>query len=249
MDAGVEHLEVLRAERLDVSHVVTDVLGDHRVEVVEVLIVHAVSDAEILVAHCGEVSVIAHAVNAEPPAAQHGGHEGGHEATDVDEHVENLEAGVTLGSVLGVVIELSDDGLEVALEEAVAECDQEQSHASDCEEPAVSGGSGEDGDGEDDVAGGHHQEAGDDGTLIVLSAVSDYAADEAEHVDAGVEEGVYEGALLLGEAEFGTQEQHEHGVHDVIAKALAHVAEGGGYQAGGLVFKHSWWLYSDWFRV
>ncbi len=86
-------------------------------------------------AHCWETGIIGHAVGIEPPAAQHGGHEWGHDASDVDEHIEYLEAGVTLGAVFGVVIQLSDYGLEIAFEEAVAERDEEESHAGERQKP------------------------------------------------------------------------------------------------------------------
>lgn len=39
-----------------------------------------------------------------------------------------------------------------------------------------------------------------------------------------IEKRVDERCVVARQAELGTQEQHEHGIHDVIAEALAHVA-------------------------
>ena len=71
----------------------------------------------------------------EPPAAQERGYERSDESTDIDEYVEDLEAGVTLSlrflksfrtflRCLGleIVVQLTDHGLQVSLEQTVAEC-------------------------------------------------------------------------------------------------------------------------------
>ena len=96
----------------------------------------------------------------------------------------------------------------------------------------------EDGNGQDNVAHGHDNQAVDDGALVVLRAVGDDTADKAQDVDAGVEERVYERACLAGEAEFRAEEQNEDGVHDVIAETLAHVAQCRRNQAFGLILEH-----------
>ena len=113
----------------------------------------------------GQVSIVFKSVLTQPPAAEQRGHEGGDEATYVDEHVEDLETAVAFvfgytegfvtlfgGLNLKVVIHLSYDGLQVALEQTVTESDKEQGNASEGQEPADVGGGGQDGDSQDDIA-------------------------------------------------------------------------------------------------
>ena len=194
--------------------------------------------------HGGEWRVVGHAVGVEPPTAEHGSHEGGEDAADVDEYVEYLEAGVALRAVFGIVVELTDDGLEVALEETVAEGDEEERDAGYCEEPGGVALGGENGYGKNHVAKGHDEEARDDSTLVVAGLVGNVSAHEAENVDAGIEEWVDECARLFIEAELGAKEQDENGVHDVVAESFAHVAQGRRYQALGMVLEHNDW-YKD----
>ncbi len=82
-----------------------------------------------------ELGVVGQRVHAEPPAAEHRGHEGSHQAAHVDEHIENLEAGVALRGIFGIVIELTHDGLEVALEKTVAEGDEEEGETGHRQKP------------------------------------------------------------------------------------------------------------------
>lgn len=98
VDAGVEHGQVFVAEvvdgrdgRLGCDSHSGGHLGDEGVEVVGVLHVHAVGDGEHLMAERGEVGVVGHVVDAEPPAAEHRGDKRRDEAADIDKHVENLE--------------------------------------------------------------------------------------------------------------------------------------------------------------
>ena len=189
-------------------------------------------------AHLGEVGVVCHAVDVEPPTAEHGCDEGCDEAADVDEHVEYLESGIALRAVAWIVVELSDDGLEVAFEEAVAEGDEEECGTCEGEEPCGVLRRGEDGHGEDGVACCHYDEAVDDGAFVVLCLVGYGAAYEAEDVDTGIEKRVDQRGCVAREPEFGAEEEHEHGVHDVIAEALAHIAQCCGNEAFWMVFKH-----------
>ncbi len=238
VDAGVEHVEILGAECADVGRRVTAHLGDEGIEVVGVLHVHVVADREVFVGEGGEIGVVGEAVDAEPPRAQHGSYEGRDEAADVDEHIENLESRVTLGCVAGIVVELTHDGLEVALEQAVAEGDEEEREAGEGQQPRHVVGGREDGHGEDAVAQRHNDETLDDGPLVVLGFVGDVAADEAQDVDTGIEARIDDAAGFVAETELGAKEEHEHGVHDVVAESFAHVAQRGGNKTLWLVFKH-----------
>ena len=114
------------------------------------------------------MSVVQEAVGFQPPLTEEGGDERRDETADVDEHIEDLEAGVPLllgrfqglGAFLGrfdliVVVHLADDGLEVSLEQAVAEGDQGQGQAGEGKKPCGVGGRGRDGDGQEDVPRRH----------------------------------------------------------------------------------------------
>ena len=82
----------------------------------------------------GEVGVVEHVVCLEPPLAEQRCHKRSYESADVDEDVEDLEARVAAAFRLAqgvlalesrlsleVVVHLTDDSLQVALEQAVAE--------------------------------------------------------------------------------------------------------------------------------
>ena len=94
---------------------------------------------------------------------------------------------------------------------------------------------GEDGYGEQAVAEGHHQQAGDDGGLVLLRVVGNEATGQAEHVDEEIEHRIDPSGQVVGDAELGAQEEEQDGVHDVVAEALAHVGYGGGNQALGVL--------------
>ncbi len=183
MDARVEYIKVLSTEFFErfgagISH-----LGGKCGDIGD--IVNAAADN--LMAHFGEAGVVYHTVGAEPPFAQVGRYEGGDEAADVDEYVEDLEAGVTLVCVFGVVIQLTYYGLEIAFEQAVAESNQEQRHACQRQQPGGVLGGGKDWNSQKGVSQGHDYKALDDGAFVVLCLVGDDAADQREDVDSGIE--------------------------------------------------------------
>lgn len=94
-------------------------------------------------------------------------------------------------------------------------------------------------DGEHHVAEGHDYEAPDDCGFIVLGLVGDNATHEAEHIYARIEDRVDDCGILAIEAELGAEKQHQHRIHDVVAEALAHVAQRGRDESFWLVFKHN----------
>ena len=81
---------------------------------------------QVGVAHGRQAAVVGEALGLEEPVADGGGDEGGEESADVDAHVEDHEGGVAQLGILRVVVQLADHRLQVALEEAVAEGDDEQ---------------------------------------------------------------------------------------------------------------------------
>ena len=187
----------------------------------------------------------------EPPLADQRGHERGDETADIDEDVEDLEAGIALslgpfellGAFLGrvgleIVIELADDGLEIPLEKAVAEGDQEERQAGQGQEPDFVLRGREDRDGEEHIAEGHDDETALDRPLVVGGPVRDDTADQGEDVDAAVEEGIDESRLGIGQTELGAEEKGQDRIHDVVAETLAHVAESGGQQSFRMIFEH-----------
>ena len=192
-----------------------------------------------------KLGVIGQAVDTEPPLAEQRGHEGGDEAADIDEYVEDLETAVALvlglgqsgGTFLGslgleVVVHLTDESLQVALEQTITKSDEQQGHTSENEDaPPFSiaindeavGILAEQRDGHAHITEGHDDQAPLDGAVVVLGAVGDDTANETQHVDAEVEHRVDDTGGGIGQAELRHDEQQQDGVHDVVAETLTHV--------------------------
>ena len=130
VNACVENVEILGAEGGQLIAIAT-YFGYELGQVLHVVVGDVARN--VGVAELGQVSIIDQSMHLQPPAAQQGGDEWSHQGTDVDEDVENLEAGIalslcpfqTFGALFGcfgfkVVVHLSDDGLQVTLEQAVA---------------------------------------------------------------------------------------------------------------------------------
>ena len=167
-------------------------------------------------AEFGQIGVVYHAFHSEPPLAQHRCHKGSDESADVDEDIENLEArvaalldGIELfalhalldGVGLHVVVHLTYDGLQVALEQTVTECDEEQCHAGEHQQPRVVASRVHHGDSQQHIAHSHDDKTPLDGALVVLCAVGNGSADKTQHIDAGVEHGVDDTGHALIESE------------------------------------------------
>ena len=166
MESGVEGLEVVLGKGGHVGRsaveaylggqfgkAALDHFGSHR-------------SVDELVAQGGQVGVVGKALRAQPPVAYSYGCQRGEHAADVDEHVEDLEAGVAQFSVFLVVVELAYECLQVALEQAVAECDDHQGADDDSFR-------GNGGYGQKDVSQGHDQDTGGNGAFVVAGAVGD----------------------------------------------------------------------------
>ena len=130
-----------------------------------------------------------------------------------------------IGAVKGDVIEIKAEG------------DDEECHAGEDQNPAYACvvAVGEDRDGEHGVAGGHNQQTADDGGLIFLCAVGNHTARQTEHINQEIEHGINPAGGVVADAEFGAEKQQEHGVHNVVAEALAHVCYGCRDEAFGVV--------------
>ena len=81
---------------------------------------------------------------------------------------------------------------------------------------------------QDAVAQSHHDDTPYDGTLVVLRTVGDDTAGQRKHINQEVEDGEHDAGNLVGHTELGADEQRQHGIHNVIAEALTHVAQCGG---------------------
>ena len=217
MNAGVEHLEVTVASGTHVTSTETGGVGllHQGGKVGHLLGTHAGGIVEVLVAQCGQTSIIDHALDAQPPLAQQRGNKRGNETTDVDEHIEDLEARVAafldlldflsalaLGNSVGlhVVIHLTHDSLQVALEQTVTKGNQEQGHAGEHQQPHVVTSRVDNGNREQHIAESHDHKTPLDGALVVLGAVGNETAHETQHVDTSIEDGIDDSCNALVKA-------------------------------------------------
>ena len=199
VDALVEDGDVVVAECGIVNKVVT---GKHHLFECLAELGGLLAVSKELVAECRHVGIVDQCVLGEPPLAKQWSDERSKQTADVDEHVEDLETGVTLvlsylegfGTLLGslcfiFVVHLADDGLQIALEETIAKSDGKEGHTGEDENapPAAAEiGLTEDWNGESDVAQCHNDQTPLDGAVVVLGAVGDDAAHKAQHIDAEV---------------------------------------------------------------
>ena len=126
--------------------------------------------------------------------------------------------------------------MEVAFEKTVAAGDEQQGEHRQEEDPGLGAVGAEHRDGQQAIANGHHDDTRDDGLLVVLGAVGDDTARQGEDVDEKIEHTEDQRRPLVGDAELGADEQHQHGIHDVVAEPLAHVAQSGGDQTLRMLF-------------
>ncbi len=168
----------------------------------------------------------------DPVAHGHGGRRGEH-GPDVDAHVEDVERPVAHPRVLGVVVEVADEGLEVALEQARAQGHDGQ-RGDDEREPGVHRRR----QGQQDVADEHDDDAQADRPAVAEEAVGQEAAEQGEDVDADQEGGVDRARGGGGKSVLRLHEQDEDADHGVEAEAFAHVGEEGDEQAFRVSFEH-----------
>ena len=258
VDTRVEYLHIVGAELSGVGrHGAAD---DRRLRGLDEFLGsgHGRFSADELMAQSRHVGIVDKAAAAEPPLAEHRGDERGDHAADVDEHIEDLETGVTLvlgdlqslGALLGflgfkLVVEFTDQGLQVAFEQTVTEGDTEQGDAGedqDAPPAAVAVGHhaahlAEERNGQGHVTGRHDEQTDLDGAVVVLRPVGDQTAHQGQDVNAEIEERVDQAGRSVGQTELRDQEEQQHGIHDVVAEALTHIAESRGNQSLGMFFR------------
>ena len=132
------------------SHVVdiTARSSHQGVQVGRSLFTHARRIVDEPMAEFGQLCVIDHIVCLEPPLAQQRSYEGSNQTTHVDEDIENLEARVALAlgdtqclrTLLGrfgleVVVHLTDNSLQISLEETITKGDEEEGQTGERQQP------------------------------------------------------------------------------------------------------------------
>ena len=160
------------------------------------------------------------------------------ETADVDEHVEYLEARFALVAELLVVVHLTHERLQVALEQTVTECDYQQAQTRKRQIQTLAGHGCGRGNCDNQVTDRHDDQAPHDSALVVLGLIGDDTADQRKQIDRGIEARVDVTRRLLVEPELGRDEERQNSHHDVEAEAFAHVGQSGGDQTFWL-FKHS----------
>ena len=196
---------------------------------------HRGTDGEIFVAESGKVGVVSETVYTKPPAAEQGRYERSNQTSNVDEHIENLEAGVTLTLGLSqsfgayfscfsleVVVHLAYDSLQVAFEKAVTEGNHQQGKAGQRQKPVDVACSGE-----DDVSASHNQKTRLNGCFVVLCAVGNDTANQAKDVDAAIKSGVDTRSDTVAQSELRAEEQNQDRIHNIVAETLTHIAQCG----------------------
>ncbi len=122
------------------------------------------------------------------PVGEGGGGGGSEHRADVDGHVEEAESGIALGGVLGVVVEITHEHLQVALEQTCSYGDQQQGPDHQGEGESA-GGEGVGRDGEAEISEEHHAYARDD-ALSEADLVGEPAADYGHEIDCCQENGI-----------------------------------------------------------
>ena len=174
----------------------------------------------------------------QPPVAHADRNERSEETADVDEHVEYLEARFALVAELLVVVHLTHERLQVALEQTVTECDYQQAQTRQHQIESLVGHGCRRGNCDNQVTDRHDDQAPHDSALVVLGLIGDDTADQRKQIDRGIEARVDVTRRLLVEPELGRDEERQNSHHDVEAEAFAHVGQSGGDQTFWL-FKHS----------
>ncbi len=177
---------------------------------------------EELVGQGRDAGVVGQSGPAHDPVAHGRGGRGSEHGPDVDAHVEDVEGPVAHGPVLGIVIEVADQGLQVALEQAGAQGDHGQGGDDQAEARVHRRGQGQ-----QEITREHDDQAQRDGLAVTQEAVGQEAAQKREDVDADQEGGVHGAGRGRRHSILGLHEQDEDGDHGVVAEALAHVGEEG----------------------
>ena len=188
MEATVEYIKVLTDEGLEVGDFIAQrCLSGKALEVLHSLCRHVSTFTQVLMTESRKLSAIVKAIATQPPVTDTYSHEGCEDPPDVDEHVEDLEASVTSALIAGIIVHLTDEHLQVPLEETITESDDTQTDASKREVECEVRYWRRRGDSDQHVAESHDDQTSDDRSLVLLRAVSDDTTDESQQVDRGIE--------------------------------------------------------------
>ena len=186
-----------------------------------------------LVRQGGDGSLIDKAGLAQEAVGDGGGGRRGEHGADVDGHVEQAEGAVSFGRILGVVVQITYQHLQVALEQARTHGNHEQ--GTQHERNAHGVGACRDGKGQ--VTGEHDTDTRHD-ALAVADLVGQDTAYDRHEINQGQENGVHLAGNSLVPAKLGLEEQHEDGQHGVVAEALTGIGQGKGKQPFRLILEH-----------
>ena len=188
MEAAVEDIKVLTDEGVKVCNLTTQRhLSGKALKVLHSLCWHVSTFTQVLMTESRKLSAIVEAIVTQPPVTDTYSHEGCEDPPDVDEHVEDLEASVTSALIAGIIVHLTDEHLQVPLEETITERDDTQTDASKREVEGEVRYWRRRGDSDQHVAESHDDQTSNDRSLVLLRAVSDDTTDESQQVDRGVE--------------------------------------------------------------
>ena len=162
------------------------------------------------------------------------GYRGCEEGADIDGHVEDGEAGVSLVGILRVVVKVAYHHLEVALEHTRSEADEQQGgqHDDECERVTAER------HGEQHVAGEHDHDAPGD-HLAKAELIGHPATDEGKEIDEHEEIAVDFACPAGIKAVVSTQKQCKDGKHGVVTESLAGVGQCQRVKSFWLSFEHS----------
>ena len=251
MDTLVEDLQVVLARCSHIVYCTTD-LGHQLSQVSHSLGSHCTCILNELVAECGQLCVVNHSVGIQPPLTQQGSYERSDQTTDINKYVEDLETRITLalcnsqslGTLLSslsleVVIHLTNDCLQVTLEQTVTKCDQEQSEAGQNQQPSGVTSSCQNRNRQQHITGCHYHQTRLNGSLVVLRAVSDETTNQSQQIDTCIEYRVDSTADCLVQTELRAEEQYQHCIHNIVAKTLTHITQSSSQQTFGMSFEHN----------
>ena len=153
--------------------------------------------------------------------------------TDVDEHVEEAETGITPCSVLRRVVEVSGQHLQVALEQAGSDADEQQRSYHRGDSDSVCRG----GYRESCVAQEHYHRSVDN-ALSIAYPVGDHTAYDRHEICDCDEDGVNLSGQRGAEAELRLEKHRKDGDHRVVAEAFACRGKRQSVQSFRLSFEH-----------
>ena len=238
VEATAKDIQILVDEGLQVRDFITRHLSCEALKVLHCLLGHTASFTQVLMTESWELCAIVEAIVLQPPVTDTDRHEGSEDPPDVDEHVEDLEASITCTLVAWIIVHLANKHLKVPLEEAITEGDNPQTNAGQRQIESEVGHRCRRRDSDQHIAKRHHHQTSYDGSLVLLSTVSDDTTNKRQQVDRGIECRVNVSCCLLAQPELCRDEERQDCHHDVEAEALSHVCKRGCDQSLRMIFEH-----------